>query len=85
MKIQDALNDNLIENITSDFFISKGFRCYPNINKDYIRYSRLWERRIVTDFVCDTNDRLYLNVSEIAWEDNQPSFEVEIVADKNKK
>lgn len=48
----------------------------------YESYKRLYQKRVDSINVCDTNERLYINVRQYNI-DNRKSYEVDITAEKN--
>jgi hypothetical protein len=76
----------------ADFIISKQYRCYPENVKWPYEYKNLYQRRVQedteTNVVCETNDRLHINIIETKFVDrpeqiNTPSYSMEIVAELN--
>lgn len=71
--------------MTRDFLLEKGFKEYPEKNINYPYTQRcLYQKRVESESVCETNDRLSINVREYRiLEASQSTYEVDIVAEKD--
>lgn len=62
-----------------------GYKCYPQNRPGSVEY--LYQKRVKSKSVCETNDRLYINVKEQTINirnDEWTRYTVEIVAEKRK-
>lgn len=60
-----------------------GYKYYKQPYEWPVTFSCLWQKRVDSDIVCETNDRLHINIYEFAYHEGKSSFEVEITAERN--
>jgi len=68
------------------FIISKGYSTREeNVSWPY-EYKNLYQRRVKdfeTESVCETNDKLFLNINEYKFHNIEPGYNVEIIAERS--
>ena len=64
------------------FLKDKGYTPYPQRAPGY-EHKTLWQKRIDNESVCETNDKLFINISEYLFSGMDITFEVSITAEKN--
>lgn len=73
---------------TEQFFEQKGYKCYPQVCDWPVIVNNVWQKRIDNERVCETNDKLFINIKEWQMEEYKdnppPKYTIEIVAEYNK-